>query len=75
MTTIVIGGETFNILVEGSESRPALMLSNPLGTNLHFWDPQVPELLKHFRIVRYDSRGHGKTSADRGPYAIEQFGQ
>jgi 3-oxoadipate enol-lactonase len=74
VTTIVIGGEEFNVLVEGSESRPALMLSNPLGTNLHFWDPQVPELLKHFRIVRYDSRGHGKTSADRGPYAIDQLG-
>ena len=75
MTIITIGGEEFNILVEGNESRQVVMLSNPLGTNLHFWDPQIPVLLKHFRIVRYDSRGHGKTLADHGPYSIEQLGR
>ena len=39
----------------------ALMLSNSLGTNLHMWDDQAPEWSKHFRLVRYDRRGHGKS--------------
>jgi 3-oxoadipate enol-lactonase len=75
MTAVMIGGEEFHILVEGSEGRPVLMLSNPLGTHLHFWDPQVPALLEHFRLVRYDSRGHGKTLAGDGHYALDQLGQ
>ncbi len=74
MTAVMVGGEEFHILVEGSERRPLLMLSNPLGTNLHFWDPQVPALLEHFRLVRYDSRGHGKTLAGHGHYAFDQLG-
>jgi 3-oxoadipate enol-lactonase len=74
MTAIMIGGEEFCVLVEGNESKPVLMVSNPLGTNLHFWDPQAPALLEHFRILRYDSRGHGKTLADHGPYSIQQLG-
>jgi 3-oxoadipate enol-lactonase len=74
MTTVMIGGEEFHVLVEGSVIKPVLMLSNPLGTNLHFWDPQVPALLEHFRLVRYDSRGHGKTLAGHGHYAFDQLG-
>jgi 3-oxoadipate enol-lactonase len=75
MTGISIGGLEFNAIVEGSENKPALMLSNPLGTNLHIWDPQLSALLDHFRIVRYDSRGHGDTPASRGPYSIEELGR
>lgn len=74
MTVIMIGSEAFNVLDEGSESRPVLMLANPLGTNLHIWDPLAAALREHFRIVRYDSRGHGKTAAGHGPFAIEQLG-
>ncbi|MCI0601145.1 MAG: alpha/beta fold hydrolase [Beijerinckiaceae bacterium] len=75
MTGIIVGGEEFNILIEGGEDKPVVMLSNPLATNLHFWDPQIPALLEHFRVLRYDSRGHGETMADHGPYAIEQLGR
>jgi 3-oxoadipate enol-lactonase len=75
MTEITIGGETFNVLVEGSENKPVLMLSNPIATNFHVWDPQVPAFLDHFRIVRYDSRGHGATLANHGPYSIERLGR
>ena len=42
MTDITIAGETFNVLIEGDENKEVLMLSNPMGTNLHFWDPQIP---------------------------------
>src|SRR5436190_1562786 len=53
-------GVEFNVTLDGPENAPPLMLSNSLGTNLHMWDPQIPELTKHFRVIRYDSRGHGK---------------
>ena len=44
MTEISIAGEIFNVLIEGDENKAVLMLSNPLGTNLHLWDPQLPVL-------------------------------
>jgi 3-oxoadipate enol-lactonase len=75
MTDITIAGETFNVLIEGDENKEGLMLSNPMGTNLHLWDPQIPDLAEHFRVVRYDSRGHGASMADRGPYSIEGLGR
>lgn len=75
MTDITIAGETFNVLIEGDENREGLMLSHPMGTNLHFWDPQIPALLEHFRVVRYDSRGHGASVANQGPYSVEGLGR
>jgi 3-oxoadipate enol-lactonase len=60
----------FRIEIEGPADAQPLMLSNSLGTNLHMWDPQMPELTQHFRVVRYDSRGHGGSVADAGPYSI-----
>src|SRR6202023_2541341 len=71
MTDIIIAGETFNVLIEGGENKDGLMLSNPMGTNLHLWDPQIPALAEHFRVVRYDSRGHGASVASQGPYSVE----
>jgi 3-oxoadipate enol-lactonase len=61
--------------VAGSESAPALMLSNSLGTNLHMWDDQAGELAKHFRLIRYDRRGHGQSGVPQGPYSMERFGR
>jgi 3-oxoadipate enol-lactonase len=68
-------GVEFNVTLDGPENAPALMLSNSLGTNLHMWDWQVPELTKHFRVIRYDSRGHGKSAAPDGPYSIDELGR
>ena len=75
MADMKIGGETFNVEVEGPENAPVLMISNSLGSNLHMWDDQIPALSKHFRIVRYDSRGHGRSVAPSGPYSLEQLGK
>ena len=70
-----IGGETFNVKVEGPQNAPALMLSNSLGTDLHMWDAQAPQFSSRFRLVRYDSRGHGASVAGKGPYSIERLGR
>jgi 3-oxoadipate enol-lactonase/4-carboxymuconolactone decarboxylase len=61
--------------VEGREDAPWLVLSNSLGTGIEMWQPQVPALLEHFRLLRYDMRGHGKSSVPPGPYSIAQLGE
>jgi 3-oxoadipate enol-lactonase len=61
--------------VEGPDHAPVLMLSNSLGTNLHMWDQQVAPFTRHFRLVRYDRRGHGKSGAPKGPYTMERLGR
>ena len=30
---------------------------------------------EHFRLVRYDRRGHGKSGAPKGPYTMERLGR
>ena len=61
--------------LEGAQSAPVLMLSNSLGTDLHMWDEQVGTLTRHFRLLRYDRRGHGKSGAPKGPYTMERLGR
>ena len=61
--------------VEGPEHAPVLMLSNSLGTNLHMWDDQVAPFTRHFRLLRYDRRGHGKSGVPKGPYSMERLGR
>lgn len=63
------------VQVEGREDAPALMLSNSLGTNLTMWDDQIGEFTKHFRVIRYDRRGHGQSAVPAGPYSMERFGR
>jgi 3-oxoadipate enol-lactonase len=61
--------------LDGPAGAPALVLSNSLGTNLSLWDPQFPVFAKTFRLLRYDSRGHGQTSATPGEYTVEMLGR
>ena len=57
--------------LDGPAGAATLVLSNSLGTNLSLWDPQLPAFTKDFRMLRYDSRGHGQTSATPGEYSVE----
>src|ERR1700739_4320909 len=68
-------GCTIHVEVEGPERAPVLMLSNSLGTDLHMWDQQVAPFTRHFRLVRYDRRGHGKSSVPNAPYSMERLGR
>ncbi|EWY36451.1 3-oxoadipate enol-lactonase [Skermanella stibiiresistens SB22] len=60
---------------DGEEGSPVLLLSNSLGTTLEMWDPQIPAFSRHFRVLRYDSRGHGRSDAPQGPYDIARLGR
>ncbi|MNQ38798.1 MULTISPECIES: 3-oxoadipate enol-lactonase [unclassified Pseudomonas] len=61
--------------LDGPEHAPVLVLSNSLGTDLHMWDAQIPAFAEHFRVLRFDTRGHGRSLVTPGPYSIEQLGR
>lgn len=75
MPMVDADGCPIHIEVEGPENAPVLMLSNSLGTDLRMWDPQVPDFARHFRLVRYDRRGHGQSGAPKGPYSMDRLGR
>ncbi|MBQ0937854.1 3-oxoadipate enol-lactonase [Ideonella paludis] len=66
---------TFRVTVDGASDAPALILSNSLGTTLEMWDPQVAAFSAHYRVVRYDARGHGGSPVTPGPYTVADLGQ
>lgn len=70
-----VNGGRLHYRFDGPEGAPVVMFSNSLGTNLHMWDSQISELTKTFRILRYDSRGHGHSTAIPGPYTIAGLGR
>jgi 3-oxoadipate enol-lactonase/4-carboxymuconolactone decarboxylase len=61
--------------LEGKEGLPLLVLSHSIGTDLGLWEPQMQDLLSHFQVLRYDTRGHGASDAPSGEYSIEQLGR
>lgn len=52
---------------------PVLVLSNSLGSDLSMWDAQVGPLSDRFRVVRYDTRGHGRSPVPDGPYSLDDL--
>jgi 3-oxoadipate enol-lactonase len=61
--------------IDGAADMPVLVMSNSIGTTLHMWDRQIPELSKHFRVLRYDLRGHGASSIPAGAYSLDRLGR
>ena len=47
--------------LEGPSGAPVVVLSNSLGTTFEMWQPQMAALLENFRVLRYDTHGHGRT--------------
>ncbi len=72
---IELGDVRIHSTWSGPVDKPVLVLSNSLGANLHMWDVQIDEFSKHFRVLRYDSRGQGHSSSAPGPYSIEDMGR
>lgn len=59
---------------DGKDDAPVLVLSNSLGTTLDMWAPQIETLGRHFRLLRYDVRGHGHSAVPAGPYTLADLG-
>ncbi len=60
-------------IVTGRTDGPAVVLSNSLGSTHRMWDAQLEELEQRFRVVRYDTRGHGASPVPDGPYSIDDL--
>ena len=68
MPDVNVNGCRLNFLVEGPQGAPWVTFSNSLATDLHLWDAQAALLTDRFRILRYDTRGHGKSESAPGSY-------
>ena len=76
MQTLTLNdGLTLHYRVDGRTDGPPLLFSNSLGTNLSMWDAQVADLSDTFRIVRYDTRGHGASGLPTEPTTLDRLGQ
>jgi 3-oxoadipate enol-lactonase len=73
MPILKSGDARIHYALEGQSGRPVLVFSNSLGANYSMWDPQAHEFQKKFRVLRYDTRGHGQSSSTPGPYSIERL--
>ncbi|PXW45331.1 3-oxoadipate enol-lactonase [Klebsiella oxytoca] len=59
--------------IDGPDGAPVIVLSNSLGTTRSMWQPQLAALTQHFRVLRYDTHGHGKTGKS-GKVTLAQLG-
>jgi 3-oxoadipate enol-lactonase len=74
MPSIALPEGPLNYQIEGPASAPVLLLCNSLGTDLRMWEPQLADFSKHFRVLRYDTRGHGQSLVSPGEYDVAQLG-
>jgi 3-oxoadipate enol-lactonase len=71
---ITANGISVNYTLDGPAGAPVVMLSHSLATDLSMWDPQMKALTAHYRVLRYDTRGHGGTDAPAEAYTLDQLG-
>jgi 3-oxoadipate enol-lactonase len=70
-----LSGAEIRYSLDGPADAPVLVLSNSLGTDLHMWDKVVRGFSERFRVLRYDTRGHGESSVSEPPYTVSQLAQ
>ncbi len=74
MFVTVDDGTRIHVEASANIDKPPLLFSNSLGCNLHMWDAQAAAFGDRYRVIRYDSRGHGRSDAPPGPYSIDRLG-
>lgn len=75
MPHIKLPAGEFYYRFDGPADAPVLVMSNSLGTDHTMWDQQIPAFTRFFRVLCYDSRGHGESCAPPGPYTMADLGQ
>ncbi|MEN1944567.1 3-oxoadipate enol-lactonase [Luteimonas sp. MJ293] len=73
MALLELSTHQLHYRVDG-DAGPWVVFCNSLGTDLHMWDAQVEALSTRFRVLRYDRRGHGRSTAAPGPYTLADLG-
>lgn len=75
MTTVMTAdGVALHAEIEGRSEQPALLLIHALGADHTMWNPQVEALNARFRIIRYDMRGHGRSTVQPGETTVATLG-
>lgn len=62
-------------VITGRDDGPVVVLSNSLGATHRMWDAQLDALQQRFRVVRYETRGHGNSPVTAGPYSIDDLAE
>jgi 3-oxoadipate enol-lactonase len=70
---IRVNGVELACRFDGPESGHVVMMSNSLMSDYTMWDITVPALTNRYRVLRYDTRGHGRSGVTPGPYSIEML--
>lgn len=70
---ITANGTTMNYTLDGPAHAPVVTLSHSLAAHASMWDPQMPALTARYRVLRYDTRGHGGTDAPANAYTLQQL--
>ncbi|MBI4517874.1 MAG: 3-oxoadipate enol-lactonase [Deltaproteobacteria bacterium] len=68
---VVANGIVTQYVMEGPAGAPVVTLSHSLAASLEMWEPQIPALATRYRVLRYDTRGHGGSEVPPGPYSLE----
>lgn len=63
-----------NYQIEGPDNAQVVVLSGSLGTTLAMWEPQMASLTARYRVLRYDTHGHGVTRKS-GQVDLAQLGR
>lgn len=71
MQTASVNGTVLAYRFDGPEQGEVVLFSNSLGADMSMWESQVPALTREgYRVLRYDSRGHGRSAVPAGPYSL-----
>jgi 3-oxoadipate enol-lactonase len=70
---ISANGIQVNYILDGPAGAPVVTLSHSLAADFSMWDPQLEALRARYRVLRYDTRGHGGTEAPGGAYSLPQL--
>ena len=72
---LAVNGIHVHYTLDGPANAPVVTLSHSLATDLSMWEPQMKALTARYRVLRYDTRGHGGTDAPAGAYSLGQLAE
>ena len=68
-------GVNVNYELHGKEGAPWLVLSHSLACSVRMWDEQIAAFKDRYRILAYDTRGHGASDAPAGAYSLDMLAE
>ncbi len=67
---VEVNGLNISYEIEGPEEAQVIVFSHCLAANMKLWQYQLPEFKDRFRVLTYDIRGHGSSSAPEEAYSM-----